>query len=640
MLKLSGVRLAEECDVLGLRRVAAELLGVPQSAISDLIIHKLSIDARRKPGVRFVYSLLVSVDDERGVFSKLPAARRSEDAHDFHSSSADGASSRRGRKDADRQAYHVPDVSLFEASERYVSPSIDAASKIINRKPPVVVGTGPAGVFAALCLAEAGVKCIILERGQPVERRIADVERFRRGGGLDPSSNVQFGEGGAGTFSDGKLTTGINDKRIRYVLERLVEFGAPDEILYHAKPHIGTDKLRVIVKAIRARLIELGCEIRFGHTLTDIDLSASALRSVTVRGPDGEYTLETGALILAPGNSARDTFEMLVRRGVLLSPKNFSVGVRIEHSQRCIDFAQYGEEAALRTTLPAADYKLVAHLRSDIITTESAVQHGAAAQPSAIAQHGSDGEAASKTYQVHFDEPTLAKARSVYTFCVCPGGQVVSSSSEPGGVVTNGMSYFARDGENCNGALLVSVTPDDFGYEPLDGVVFQRKLEQAAFAAGGGNYRAPAQFVGDFMKKRASTGRVEKLDLNSGPSTVEQARLHASTHKSVTPTYLPGVCYCNLWDVLPGFVCEALCAALEEFSSRVKGLADPGAVLTAVETRSSSPVRIERMDFETVGIRGIFPCGEGSGHAGGIMSSAVDGIKCAEQIALRSTSAP
>jgi len=545
MLKLTDIRLTGQCDISGLRQVAAGILGIPEASVKDLRIHKLSVDARRKPDVRFVYALLVRLENENGVLDRLPL--------------------KPGQENTGGKTFSLPGVSLYNPPERYVFPS---PGSLRHAKPPIVVGTGPAGLFAALCLAESGVKCVILERGQPVARRTADVERFLHGGKLDPSSNIQFGEGGAGTFSDGKLTTGISDKRVRYVLERLVGFGAPEEILYMAKPHIGTDRLRVVVTAIRERLLELGCDIRFGHTMTDISISGGRLSGVTVRGDGIPYDVAADTLVLAPGNSARDAFGMLLRRGLRLSPKSFSVGVRIEHLQCDIDFAQYGTAAAsLADKLPASDYKLVAH---------------------------SPGQC----------------DRTAYTFCVCPGGQVVPSSSEVGGVVTNGMSYYARSGDNCNGALLVPVTPDDFGNGPLDGIKFQRKLEQAAFEAGGGNYHAPAQLAGDFIEKRASTGRAK-----------------------ITPTYLPGVRYCNLWEVLPEFICQALYAALIDFSGRVAGFADPGAVLTAVETRSSSPVRIERENFGAVGVRGVFPCGEGSGYAGGIMSSAVDGIKCAEQIA-------
>ena len=528
MLRLSGLRLRERCDITGLRCVAAEVLGVCEDSVSVLSIYKLSIDARRKPDVRFVYTLIVKTDDESAILEK-----------------------------------NLSNVSLYAQPEQYVFPAVGGAA---SERMPVVVGTGPAGLFAALSLAEAGLKCIVLERGPPVEQRIEDVSLFWRSGKLDESSNVQFGEGGAGTFSDGKLTTGIGDKRLRYVLERLVGFGAPDDILYLSKPHIGTDKLCSVIKAARARLIELGCDIRFGHMLADIGVSGGVLNSVTIDCADGLYSLATDTLILAPGNSARDTFEMLSHRGVILSPKDFSVGLRIEHLQRDINEAQYGLTAvSAGAGLPATDYKLVVH---------------------------------------------LAGGRSVYTFCVCPGGQVVAAASEQGGVVTNGMSRYARDGENCNGALLVNVTPEDFGFDPLDGLEFQRMLERAAFEGGGGNGFAPVQLVGDFLKKRASTGC-----------------------DGVSPTYSPGVRYCNLWDFLPEFMCEAISEALTVFSRRVSGFAHPEAVLTAVETRSSSPVRIVRENYEAVGIRGIFPCGEGAGYAGGIMSSAIDGIRCAERIA-------
>jgi len=539
MLKLSDIRLTGRSGESGLRQIASDVLGVPASVIDELHIQKLSIDARRKPDVRFVYTLLVSLGDERMVLDRNP-----------------------------------PNVSIYAPPERYAFPQLAGTGP---NKPTVIVGTGPAGLFASLCLAEAGVRCIILERGQPVERRIGDVERFWCGKGLDTSSNVQFGEGGAGTFSDGKLTTGVNDKRIRFVLEQFVRFGAPDDILYLSKPHIGTDRLRGVVRAIRNRLIELGCDIRFGHRLADIEISEGALHAITVETDGGSYSMESDTLILAPGNSARDTFEMLRQRGITLTAKDFSVGVRIEHLQRDIDTAQYGAETPLCADLPASDYKLVVHL-----------QPGAA-----------EGGA-------------IKRGRSVYSFCVCPGGQVVAAASESGGVVSNGMSLYARDGENISGALLVGVTADDFGHGALDGVEFQRRLEREAYKAGGGDYRAPAQLVGDFLEKRASTGC-----------------------KRITPTYLPGVRFCNLWDVLPEFVCEALRAALLDFAGRITGFADPDAVMTAVESRSSCPVRIVREEHETVGVRGIFPCGEGSGYAGGIISAAIDGIKAAEAACIK-----
>ncbi|MCL2201190.1 MAG: FAD-binding protein [Oscillospiraceae bacterium] len=540
MLKLSDVRLKERCGIAALRSVAAKMLGVPESGIRTLEIQRLSIDARRRPDVRFVYTLLLSLDDEASVLAK-----------------AQRGGSRENAKAIPLSAYTPP--------ERYSFPVPAGGPASTSQLLPVIVGAGPAGLFAALCLAEAGLRCIVLERGEAVEERVKSVSRFWAEGVLNPESNVQFGEGGAGTFSDGKLTTGVSGIRIRYVLEQLVKFGAPMDILYLAKPHIGTDRLRGVVVAIRRRLIELGCDVRFGHRLSDILTADGILTQISVKSGEKTYSLHTDRLILALGNSSRDTFEMLHSHGVALEPKAFSVGVRIEHLQEDIDLNQYGKEAVESTVCyPASDYKLAAHL---------------------------DG------------------GRSVYTFCVCPGGEVVAAASELGCAVTNGMSHYARDGVNINGGLLVSVTPEDFGGGALGGIALQRELEKAAFCAGGSNYFAPAQLVGDFLRKQPSSG-----------------------HGKVTPTYSPGVKYCNLWDVLPEFVCNALLEALPMLQKRINGFAHPEAVMTAVETRSSSPVRILRENYEATGIRGIFPCGEGAGYAGGIMSAAVDGIRCAEAV--------
>ncbi|MEL4106039.1 FAD-dependent protein [Oscillospiraceae bacterium WX1] len=524
MLKISNLKVAPAVGDAGLKKAAAKHLGISADAVSDVQILRRSIDARHKDDVSYVYTLAVSADGEAALLQ-----------------SADGR------------------ISSYMPPEGYAFPykALSAETR------PVVVGLGPAGLFAALCLAEVGLPPIVLERGRPVEARVSDVKRFWETGALDMASNVQFGEGGAGTFSDGKLTTGVSDARIAYVLKRLVEFGAPADILYLAKPHIGTDRLQKLVPAMRKALIALGSDIRFEHQMTGLRFDGGQLREIEVSAPDGPYTLKTRHMILAPGNSARDTFEMLLRNGVQLSPKNFSVGVRIEHRQRDIDLAQYGKASTLGT-LPASDYKLAVH---------------------------------------------LSGGRSVYTFCVCPGGRVVASASEAGGVVTNGMSHYARDGANINGGLLVTVTPEDFDNAPLSGIHFQRTLEQAAFKAGGGGYKAPAQRVADFLAQRAS-----------------------KKPGNVRPTYTPGVNWCNLWDVLPDFVCRAICEALPQMGRKIRGFDSADAVLTAVETRSSSPVCIAREAFEAVGHKGLFPCGEGAGYAGGIMSAAVDGIRAAEAL--------
>ena len=426
-----------------------------------------------------------------------------------------------------------------------------------NRKStykPIIVGSGPAGLFCALVLVYNGIDPIIIERGKKVEERQKDVEQFWKTGKLNTSSNAQFGEGGAGTFSDGKLNTGTHNPLCRNVLDEFVKYGAPEQILYENKPHIGTDNLIKIVANMRNEIIRLGGEFLFEETVTDIDIKENKINAVRC-----SKNIETDTAVFSIGHSARDTFEMLYKKGLKMEKKNFSVGVRIEHKQEMINKSQYGIKTKLK--LPAADYKLVYH----------------------------------------------GKERSCYTFCMCPGGQVVATSSEEGTIVTNGMSKFARSGENANSAVLVNVTPEDFkGDSPLEGVYFQKELEEKAFKLGGSNYYAPVQRVEDFIANRKTT-----------------------EFGDVKPTYLPGVTKSNLNEILPDFVAETLKEGIQYFDKKIKGFANHDSILTGVETRSSSPVKIVRDDNYMSNIKGIYPCGEGAGYAGGIMTAAVDGINCA-----------
>ena len=524
MLRIQNIPLPLGGGEAQLKKKAARILGVKPEAITGLSLARQSIDARKKSDVHYVCTVDVSVADEGKVMARC----------------------------------RDKNVSLHQ-SVPYVFPPVRRTSSL----PPVVVGMGPAGLFAALFLARSGLAPIVLERGRPVEERTADVERFWTTGVLDPSSNVQFGEGGAGTFSDGKLTTGTHDPRISTVFRTLVEAGAPADILYQHKPHIGTDVLRDVVKTIRQELIRLGCDVRFGHQLTGLTLREGAVAGLTVEGPQGTYDLPCDTLILSPGHSARDTFQMLLEAGVPMEQKPFAIGVRIEHPQRAISLAQFGPAWE---RLPAADYKLACH---------------------------------------------LPNGRSAFTFCVCPGGQVVAAASEEGRLVTNGMSHRARDGKNINGGFLVGINPADFGSDhPLAGVAFQRHWEEAAFRLGGGSYHAPAQTVKDFLARQASKAL-----------------------GSVELTYRPGVTPTDLDRCLPDYVTDTLRGALPVFDRKLHGFAAPDSLLTGVETRSSSPVRILRGEDYQSAVRGLYPCGEGAGYAGGITSAAVDGIRVAEAVA-------
>jgi uncharacterized protein len=526
MIRVFEVRIPLNHDEGQVRNALLERLGIPAQELLSWRIARRSVDARRKDRVQMVYQLDAEVSDPRAVLARAAPG------------------------------------TIEPAPEYRYEPPLPGQEKLAER--PAVVGSGPAGLFAALLLAEVGYRPLLVERGRSVEQRAADVAALVERGAFDPESNVVFGEGGAGTFSDGKLYTLIGDERRHKVFAELAACGAPPEILVSAKPHIGTDNLRRVVPALRARILAAGGEVLFGRRVVDLVVEDGTARGLVL---DGTETIPTGAVVVAAGHSARDTYAMLHARGVALAPKPFSLGVRIEHLQEAIDRAQYGP-AAGHPRLGAAEYKLV--------------------------HHGLGG-------------------RSVYTFCMCPGGEVVPAASEADGVVTNGMSRFARNGRNANSALLVSVQPGDFGSDgPLAGLELQRRWERAAYTLGGGGHAAPVQRVGDFLAGRPS----EHLG-------------------AVQPTYRPGWRPGDLSGCLPEFAAQALRAALPVLERRLRGFAHPDALLTGVETRSSSPVRVLRDADGESSVRRLYPAGEGAGYAGGIVSAAVDGLRAAEAIIRR-----
>ena len=531
MLRLTDIKLPLDHDDAALRAAALERLGIPDADLRALAVFRRAWDARRKSAIMLIYSLDAEVADEDAVLARLGP---------------------------DRRVKATPDVGY-----RPVGRATPHSTR------PVVIGTGPCGLFAGLVLAQMGFRPIILDRGRIVRQRTQDTWGLWRRGVLDPESNVQFGEGGAGTFSDGKLWSGISDSanRIRKVLTEFVAAGAPPEILYVSKPHIGTFRLVAVVEAMRATIEALGGEYRFGSKVCDLDVETSGgirqVRGVVLES--GEH-IAADHVVLAVGHSARDTFAMLHARGVAMTAKPFSVGVRIEHPQSVIDQARFGGFAG-HAILGAADYRLVHH---------------------------------------------AGNGRSVYSFCMCPGGTVVAAVSEPGRLVTNGMSQYSRKERNANAGIVVGITPADYPGDALAGIAYQRHWESLAYVAGGSSYAAPAQRVGDFLAGRPSD------------------RLGA-----VQPSYQPGVTPTDLSACLPDFAVAAIREALPAFGRQIAGFAMDDAVMTGVETRTSSPVRIGRQeDGHSLNTFGLYPAGEGAGYAGGILSAGVDGIRAAEHVAM------
>lgn len=529
MLRLTEIKLPLDHSQDAIKTAILKKLQISSNDLISYSIFKRSYDARKKEEIILVYILDIETTQEKKLLQRLKK---------------------------DPHVMVTPSMSYRQVAQ--------APTRLVMR--PIVIGTGPCGLFAALMLAQMGFRPIVLERGKAVKERTADTFGFwRKKGDLNPESNAQFGEGGAGTFSDGKLYSQVRDSQHhgRKVLTELVNAGASPEILYVNKPHIGTFKLVGIVEKMRATIESLGGEIRFQSRVEDIHIEQGQVRGVTLAS--GEY-IRSDHVILAVGHSARDTFQMLFDRGVYIEAKPFSIGFRVEHPQSLIDHSRFGEQAGHRL-LGAADYKLVHH---------------------------------------------CSNGRSVYSFCMCPGGLVVAAASEPGRLVTNGMSQYSRNERNANSAIVVGITPDDYPGHPLAGIDFQRRLEERAFELGGSNYDAPGQLVGDFIADRPS----KELG-------------------TVRPSYTPGVHLGDLSLSLPDYAIEAIREALSAFGRQIKGFAMNDAILTGVETRTSSPIRIKRReDGQSLNTEGLYPAGEGAGYAGGILSAGIDGIKAAEAVAL------
>jgi uncharacterized FAD-dependent dehydrogenase len=532
MLRITELRLPIDHTPEQLESAICKQLGIVAADLLSFEVFKRSYDARKNSVLTFIYTLDVNVRDEKRVLEK--------NAHQPHIKPS-------------------PDTSYHFVAK------INNPTQLRSKLRPIVIGFGPCGIFAALVLAQMGLQPIVLERGKQVRERTQDTWGLWRKNILNPESNVQFGEGGAGTFSDGKLWSQVKDPKFygRKVLQEFVKAGAPEEILYVSKPHIGTFRLVGMVEKIRQEIIDLGGEVRFGQKVVGFRIENQTLKGLTLES--GEH-LEADHVVLSLGHSARDTFEVLFKAGVYMEAKPFSVGFRIEHPQSVIDRARLGPHAG-NPLIGAADYKLVHHAKN---------------------------------------------GRSVYSFCMCPGGTVVAATSEPNRVVTNGMSQYSRNERNANAGIVVGIDPKDYPGGPLAGIAFQRELESKAFVLGGSNYEAPGQLVGDFLNQKAST-----------------------EFGSVLPSYKPGVHLTDLASSLPSYAIEAIREAIPAFEKKIKGFAMPDAVLTGVETRTSSPLQIKRgPNYQSINTKGLYPAGEGAGYAGGIMSAGIDGIKVAEAIAL------
>jgi len=569
MLRLTEVKLPLGHPESDIRSAILKRLGIPDDDLIDHVVFKRGVDARKPSAIMYTYTLDVSLRDEAAVLAHY------NNDQPLRKGGVNSAGTGRGAsRQFPQSAGSASNVSL----PPHIRITPDTSYHFVAQAPeslssrPIVVGMGPAGLFAGLLLAQMGFRPLILERGKEVRERTKDTWGLWRQGVLNPESNVQFGEGGAGTFSDGKLYSQIKDPRFlsRKVLEEFVKAGAPEEILYESHPHIGTFKLVGMVEKMRATIQSLGGEIRFGSRVDDIEITQGSDNAGKVTGvvlANGERLAATH-LVLAVGHSARDTFEMIHWRGIYIEAKPFSIGFRIEHPQSLIDAARYGKNAG-NPLLGAADYKLVHH---------------------------------------------AGNGRSVYSFCMCPGGTVVAATSEPGRVVTNGMSQYSRNERNANAGIVVGITPEqDYPGDPLAGMAFQRRWESRAYELGGGNYRAPGQLVGDFLAGKPS-----------------------SKFGAVLPSYTPGVHLTDLSTALPDYAVAAIREALPAFAKQIRGFDLADAVLTGVETRTSSPIRIKRNrdDYQSVNTKGLYPSGEGAGYAGGILSAAVDGIEVAEAVAL------